>query len=85
MPYISLKDRIHFDPAIDNIIAALGGPGDLNYVITKLAHGLARIKGKNYAAYNEVIGALECAKLEMYRHIIGPYEDTKIEANGDVL
>jgi len=31
-----------------------------------------------------VTGVLECAKLELYRRIAAPYEDTKIEENGDV-
>ena len=40
--------------------------------------------GKSYSVMNEIVGALECAKLEMYRRIYAPYEDEKIEANGDV-
>jgi hypothetical protein len=37
-----------------------------------------------YAHLNEVIGALECAKLELYRRIAVPYEDQKITESGDV-
>ena len=40
--------------------------------------------GKNYTNINEVIGVLECAKLELYRRVAAPYEDEKIEQNGDV-
>ena len=59
--------------------------GDLNYIVTKaclafLDKGLV----KNYQAYNDVIGALECCKLEMYRRAIAPYEDKKIAESGDV-
>lgn len=32
----------------------------------------------------EIIGALEATKLEIYRRLIGPYEDTKLKKNGDV-
>jgi len=32
----------------------------------------------------DAIGALECAKLELYRRVAAPYEDTKIAENGDV-
>jgi hypothetical protein len=28
---------------------------------------------------------LECCKLELYRKIAAPYEDIKIQENGDVL
>ena len=32
-----------------------------------------------YQNVNAIIGALECAKLELYRRLIAPYEDTKVE------
>jgi hypothetical protein len=31
-----------------------------------------------------MIGALECCKLELYRMLIAPYEDAKINENGGV-
>jgi hypothetical protein len=37
-----------------------------------------------YAEINEVVGVLECCKLELYRRLAAPYEDTKIKENGDV-
>jgi hypothetical protein len=59
--------------------------GELNYAITKLVDRyLADRGGVRYAAINEVIGALECAKLELYRRIAAPYEDGKIDQAGDV-
>jgi len=33
---------------------------------------------------NDAIGALEGAKLELYRRVISKYEDKKIMENGDV-
>lgn len=59
-------------------------PGELNYKITKTCIDYARSKGTSYTTYNEIIGALECAKMEMYRRAVAPYEDTKITENGDV-
>ena len=32
----------------------------------------------------DVVNAMECAKLEFYRRVAAPYEDTKIKENGDV-
>lgn len=58
--------------------------GDLNYMLTKLCDDYIQLNGNSYMIYNEIIGALECAKLELYRRIVAPYEDTKIEQNGDV-
>ncbi len=36
------------------------------------------------AYFNAVVGALECAKLELYRRMVAPYENGKIAENGDV-
>lgn len=65
-------------------------PGHLNYVITTLIKKAyakaAELDGFQlcYNDYNEIVGMLECAKLEFYRRQISPYEDKKIEKNGDV-
>jgi hypothetical protein len=37
-----------------------------------------------YFNYNRAVGVLECIKLEFYRRMVGPYEDTKIRESGDV-
>ena len=58
--------------------------GELNYLITVLAQKFIADHGGNYEAYNAAIGALECAKLELYRRRVCPYEDSKIAENGDV-
>lgn len=83
MPYIKPEDRTvmdnGFEPTTD---------GELNYVITKLVRRYLYAKAKGgpirYTMYNEVIGVLECAKQELYRRMIAPYEDEKIKENGDV-
>lgn len=80
MPYIEPQDRLH-------ILAdekSISSPGELNYFISTLVNWYISEKGKNYSTLNEVVGVLECAKLELYRRIIAPYEDIKIEQNGDV-
>jgi hypothetical protein len=68
-------------------------PGDLNYLISATIDMEAELRTKrprlakasvNYAFYNSMIGALECAKLELYRRAVAPYEDKAIERNGDV-
>jgi len=59
--------------------------GDLNYLLTKVCHAfLDKQIHRNYQSYNDVIGALECCKLEFYRHVVAPYEEEKIKENGDV-
>jgi hypothetical protein len=83
MPYIIKEDRWPLEHLIIQLGDRINDPAKLNYVISCLAHKLAR-RGGNYSAYNAVIGALECAKLEMYRRLVAPYEDKKIIENGDL-
>ncbi|MDC1141691.1 hypothetical protein OAU50_01245 [Planctomycetota bacterium] len=87
MPYIKQERRDELDPHIEALLKALPSEsfaGDLNYSICRLADGLLTDK-KNYARLNEIIGALECAKLELYRRMAAPYEDQKVTENGDVF
>ncbi len=58
--------------------------GELNFLITDIVTGYLIKKGEKYQTYNDIIGALEGAKLELYRRKIAPYEDKKIDENGDV-
>lgn len=59
-------------------------PGEFNFCVTTLVDQYLERHGLSYTRINEVIGALECAKLELYRRVAVPYEDIKIEENGDV-
>ncbi|MFA4972363.1 MAG: hypothetical protein WC683_07095 [bacterium] len=80
MPYITPKQRKELAVGV---MAATAG--ELNYAITVLVDRFLDIKGGlSYAAINEVIGVLECAKLELYRRLAAPYEDAKCRENGDV-
>ena len=88
MPYINTASREALSPELEPLIELIrnGGlwkAGDLNYIITRLAMAYMAQR-QSYARYNDVIGALECAKLELYRRRIAPYEDGKIKINGDV-
>jgi len=58
--------------------------GELNFLITHLINNYISFKGEKYQHYNDVIGALEGAKLEIYRRRIAPYEDEKMKEKGDV-
>jgi hypothetical protein len=84
MPYIKQDARHTFESHIQNLAADAENAGDLNYIITKMLHLYIKKKGLRYANCNEVIGALECCKLELYRKLIGTYEDEKIIENGGV-
>ena len=81
MPYIKKQDRKKF-------LKLLGiypeTPGELNYCFTVLALNYLTNKKENYQIYNDIIGALENSKLELYRRKISNYENKKIKENGDV-
>ena len=85
MPYIKQEDRKRFEQwKITDIVHLVDCAGDLNYLLTSFIHEYIKIEGESYATYNEVIGVLECAKMELYRRKISIYEDEKIKENGDV-
>lgn len=83
MPYINKEDRKKFDDAIEDVLPAVN-PGELNYLITKLCHIYIDFNGLSYQRINDVMGALEGAKLEFYRRLVATYEDKKIKENGDL-
>jgi len=91
MPYIAEREREILDDAINQVISKLINidtletqrGGLLNYIITRIV--LASMKNDiRYSKINDIIGALQCVQLELYRRLVGDYEDTKIASNGDV-
>lgn len=84
MPYIKQEERVTFDKRVDELSELIDFDGELNYVITRLCHNWIKLRAKRYTWLNQVIGVLECAKLEFYRMVVGPYEDVKINRNGKV-
>ena len=79
MPYIPQGER-------DSIGLATGPetPGQLNWYLTQAIQYYLVRREESYADYNEVIGVLECMKMEIYRRMVAPYEDKKCKENGDV-
>ena len=58
--------------------------GELVFEITMVVLNFLPAKPR-FADYDAVIGALECAKLELYRRRVAVYEDQKMRENGDVF
>ena len=87
MPYIKQEQR----PSIDELIKPLiehvkslqmeDQDGSLNYAFTKI---IKNIYPQKYFHFNRALGMLTAVTQELYRKIIGPYEDIKIKENGDV-
>jgi hypothetical protein len=80
MPYINPEERKYMTP--DCITART--PGELNFQITSLMISYLMRHGLNYDTINAVVGAAESAKIELYARVARPYEESKINMNGDV-
>ncbi|HEC66192.1 MAG TPA: hypothetical protein ENI23_12950, partial [bacterium] len=81
MPYIEEKRRF----ALTKGGALPENPGELNFYFTWLAGKYLQKKGERYQTYNDIMGALEGSKLEIYRRLVSAYEDKKIKENGDIF
>lgn len=85
MPYISQESK----EKVDRGLVALGlsefeCAGDLNYAIHQLIAKYIDQNNSSYQTYNDIVGVLDCAKMEIYRRLVAKYEDNKVEENGDV-
>ena len=90
MPYLSDEQKSKLDDAIIDLTTTLtesnvSVPGGLNYIISQIVDRVVVKHGESYSIYNTLLGSVEAAKLEIYRRLIAPYEDTKIKENGDVF
>lgn len=96
MPYIPqiLRDRLDgpIRDLVNALIDAASDPdgiegwrtGEVNYVVSKLLRLLLGSEPQNFSNMNEMIGMLECVKLELYRQVVAPYENEKIRQHGDL-
>ena len=89
MPYIEIKERKKYWKELDSLIDKLRSIpkdkqlGHLNYIIYTLV--LSLLKPISYYRIQNLIGMLECCKQEVIARILRPYEERKIEENGDIL
>lgn len=87
MPYIKTSERPAIDKLLDPLIVHLQSlpetdqDGSLNYSITKI---IKHLYPQKYFHFNRALGVLSAVSLELYRKIIGPYEEQKISENGNV-
>jgi len=84
VPYIEDTDREKFGTELIKVAQSIENAGQMNYVVTMLIKNYLERKGLRYQNINDLLGALEGAKLELYRRVAAPYEDEKAESNGDV-
>lgn len=79
MPYLmeATRERVEREREPEN-------SGELNYLLTQAAIDYIARNGLAYSTINDVMGAFACAAQEFFRRVGAPYEDKKIQENGDV-
>ncbi len=91
MPYIPQERRQELYPLISKVAGEIQAAvesgigkrgGEVNFVICSLVDMLY---DRNYTELSAAISDVECAKLEIHRRLLAPYEDVKILENGDVF
>ena len=92
MPYIKQNFRNELYPMIDALANKINEihqknpsqtkDGLLNFAVTELLNEC--FPDARYTDFNEIVGFLECCKMEYYRKKIAPYEDLKENENGPV-
>ena len=86
MPYINSMRQIYLECGIECDRETPKTSGELTFLLTTIIKEYLNQTDKepNFQTLNEIIGSLECTKLEFYRRMVAPYEDQKIKENGDV-
>jgi len=87
LPYIKESRRSKYEKILEELVKILKTlppeeiDGELNYVVSKILRDIYPLR---YFHINKAIGVLECIKLEYYRRVAAPYEDSKSEGAGDI-
>jgi hypothetical protein len=86
MPYIKTEGRERLlNSSLRELLKAPDalGAGELNFLISTLLWSVFE-KNRCYQKANELLGVLNAVTMEFYRRKVAPYEDLKIEENGDI-
>ena len=88
MPYIKREERQQYQELLTELARKvptdrMSRPGHMNYIISLL---IDKVYGHEmrYSDHNEALGMLTGVQLELYRTKTAPYEDEKIETEGDL-
>ncbi len=82
MPYIKQEERARCNSVVNQMTeSGVKANGDLNYILFKYCKEHVEPSYNNYKNY---IGELQETVAEIRRRLLAPYEDIKIQENGDV-
>lgn len=90
MPYIKQEERDQIDPKLKEMLDHMGvlTPGQFVYMMYQICQWQTSFGGTGdlpvgWGSASRVLADLEATKLEFYRRVVAPYEDQKIQENGD--
>lgn len=87
MPYIPQNQRENYDDLINGLVNRLEQRefhlGHLNYIISSLVRRVIDDED-GYEWLSSIGGVLSDVRDEFYRTVMVPYEQAKIEENGDI-
>lgn len=78
LPYIAPEQRTKV------MLEGAHSAGELNFEISMAIITYTKRMGLTYQTINDVTGAVIGALSEYQRRVVVPYEDSKIESNGDI-
>ncbi len=82
MPYISPEKRPDMNKVVEVMkVVGVKADGDLNYILFKYCKEAVP---SSYNSIKNFLGELDECRAEIRRRLLAPYEDMKIEQNGDV-
>ena len=82
MPYISPEKRSDMNKVVEAMkVVGVKADGDLNYILFKYCKETVP---SSYNSIKNFLGELDECRAEIRRRLLAPYEDMKIEQNGDV-
>jgi len=96
MPYIEEEERKELDTVITEMVSAiynkksgLDNPNDFSNYLGRINYCFSRVIGQlvqkpSYKKIAMATGVLENIKQEFYRRVASPYENKKINENGDI-
>jgi len=85
VPYTKQEERDPQYMALQKLAQVIKNKGDLNHAICELtAMLMMQTGGMGYTNVSNWIDGVHGAERELTRRLLNPYEDVKIEENGDL-
>lgn len=92
MPYVQHLWRLRYQKDLEKVISKLvedtfGGRENNGVVVYIIYSIIKKIYGRdasNFEVKSNALKVLRATELEFYRRVMAPYEDKKIQENGDI-